>query len=316
MKRTLAILVIAVATALPAAAQTSQGIALYDQGRFEDAKRVLAAQPNDAQALYTLGRIAMAQNDPDKAEEYFKKAIARKPNVSDYHLALGNAYGQQAIRASVFGKASLAGKVKDELLRAVALDPNNIDARQGLIEFYVIAPSIMGGSETKAREQAEEIRKRDASAAHRAFARIYLGQKNKDLARKEYIDWVREQPNAAKSHYGLASFYLAVDKNYKAAGDEFEAALKVDPNFMPALFQIGHLAVLTSSNFNRGEEALKRYLAYKPKEDEPGLHRAYYWLGGIYEKQGNKVAARQNYQASLRLNPSAKEVNEALKRVS
>lgn len=316
MKRTFAILAVALALALPAAAQTAQGVALFEQGRYEEAKRLLTAQPNDPQALYTLGRIAVAQNDADKAAEYFEKAIAKKPNVSEYHLWLGNAYGQQAIKASMFGKASLAGKVKDEFLRAVELDPNNVEARSGLVEFYVMAPGIMGGSETKAIEQANEIRKRDAGAGHRAFARIYVGQKKLDLARKEFVDAVREEPNSPKPHYSLGNYYLSVEKNFKAAGDEFEAAIKLDPNYMPAVFQIGHLAVLTSSNYARGEEALKRYLTYKPKQDEPGLHRAYFWLGGIYEKQGNKAAAKQNYQASLRLNPSAKDVAEALKRVS
>ncbi len=52
-----------------------------------------------------------------------------------------------------------------------------------------------------------------------------------------------------------------------------------------------------------------------PKQDEPGLHRAYYWLGSIYEKEGRKAEARQSYTTSLRLNSSQKDVAEAMKRV-
>ena len=48
-----------------------------------------------------------------------------------------------------------------EFEKAVKLDPNYIDARFGLMEFYLMAPRLMGGGADKAREQAVEIRKRD-----------------------------------------------------------------------------------------------------------------------------------------------------------
>lgn len=44
---------------------------------------------------------------------------------------------------------------------------------------------------------------------------------------------------------------------------------------MPAYFQIGHVAALAASNFARGEETLKKYLAYRPKDDEPSVARAH-----------------------------------------
>ena len=65
-------------------------------------------------------------------------------------------------------------------------------------------------------------------------------------------------------------------------------AVKLDPNYMPGWFQIGHMAALSGTNLQRGEEALQKYLAYTPKQDEPQHYRAYFWLGGIYEKQGKK----------------------------
>jgi len=38
---------------------------------------------------------------------------------------------------------------------------------------------------------------------------------------------------------------------------------------MPAYFQIGHVAALVGASLARGEQALKKYLTYRPKEDEP-----------------------------------------------
>src|SRR5262249_36966662 len=158
--------------------------------------------------------------------------------------------------------------------RAVELDPNNLDARTGLIEFYMLAPGIMGGDEKKALQQAAEIKRRDAMRGHQAFAYIYGRQKKPDLARKEYVDAVKENPNSPKSHYWLGISFLTADKNYKAAAEEFEMAVKLDPTYMPGWFQIGHMAALSGANLQRGEEALQKYLAHTPNPDEPPLYRA------------------------------------------
>jgi len=279
---------------------------------------LLAQSPSasgEADSLFNQGQAALAAGDADKAVGYFEKAVAKKPSSSEYHQWLGEAYGTQAQRASMFSQASLAKKTQAELERAVQLDPNNLEARSDLIDYYLMAPGFMGGSGEKAREEANEIRKRDPLAGHRALARIYSHDKQPEQARNEYVAAVREQPASPKAHYALALYYFG-EKNWKAAQEEIEATLKIDPAYMPAVFQIGHLAVLTSSNYARGEEALRRYLAYKPQHAEPPLGRAYYWLGGIYEKQGKKAEARQNYAQSLKLIPGAKDVTEAMKRVS
>jgi tetratricopeptide (TPR) repeat protein len=274
----------------------------------------LYAQTPDPVAVQA--RALLSTNQAEKAADLLEKAVAAKPNDAVRHYLLGEAYGSMAQQASMFRAASLAGKVRDEFAKAVQLDPNMTDARFGLMEFYLQAPSIMGGDETKAREQAMEIRKRDALMGHRAFAVLAMAKKDVAAARVEYVAGVRENPASAKAHYAYAAFLMTADKNFKGALDEFDASLHADPNYMPAVFQIGHVAAISGTNFARGEESLQKYLAYKPATDEPGLHRAHYWLGVIYEKQGKKAEARTRYQTSLRLLSGQKDVTEALKRVS
>jgi TolA-binding protein len=184
------------------------------------------------------------------------------------------------------------------------------------MEYYQAAPGIVGGSKEKAQQQLAEIKKRDRIIGHRAAAQFLINDKKINEARNEYITSVREDGNNPKSHYGLGIFYLSVDKNNKGATDAFETSVKVDPNFMSGWFQIGHMAALMGTNFARGEEALRKYLAYTPKHDEPPHARAHYWLGQIWEKQGKKADAKAAYTKSLQLNPSQKDVSEALKRVS
>lgn len=302
--------------ALPLGAQVPQAVALMNQARYDEAKKLLAPMTTDAAALDALGRIAMAQDDADRAAELLQKAVALRPNVALYHYHLGEAYGNQALKAGLFGKASLAGKVRDEFAKAAELDPNFIDARLGLIDFYTMAPSMMGGSETKALAEAAEIKKRDAFQGHRAYARVYVREKKPDLARKEYQDFVREQPQSARAHYLFGAFVTANDKNYKLGFEELETAIRLDPAFMLSWFRLGTTAALSGAQLPRGEEALRKYLAYQPKENEPSLGDANYYLGLIYEKQGKKAEAKQAFAAALRYAPASKTISEALKRVS
>lgn len=276
----------------------------------------LMALPLFAQGTFLeQGKAAMARNDADTAAALLEKAVAQNPKSAEAHLWLGNAYGSQAEKASIFGQASLAGKTKDEFEKAVELDPNLLDARVGLIQYYTFAPGFMGGSYEKAFAQVEEIRKRDPLKAHRSAAIIYTHQKKTDLAKKEYFDEVKEFPKSPRAHLDLGQFYSA-DKNYKSASEEFETALKIDAAYMSAYFFIGRLAVLSNENLAHGEEVLRKYLTYTPKTDEPPLARAHYWLGQIFEKQGKKAEAKTSFATSLKLNPNQKDVAEALKRVS
>src|ERR1700682_5084667 len=130
--------------------------------------------------LVAKGVAAMQAGDDDKAIDLLKQAAATSPKNAEDHCHLGEAYGEAAQKAGVFSQMSLAMKVREEFETAVALDPNNLDARMALVEFYLRAPGIAGGSVEKARQQAEEIRKRDALEGHHAMARIHNYEKKPD----------------------------------------------------------------------------------------------------------------------------------------
>jgi len=251
-----------------------------------------------------------------KAVEILEKAVAAKPNDARRYYWLGSAYGIAGREASMFKAISIAGKARDAFEKAVELDPNFIDARFLLLEFHLMAPGVMGGDEDKAREHAVEIKKRDAIAGHRAFALIAESKKDLKAARAEYAAAVRESPDSTKPRYWYGVFLMIHEKNYAASGEQFDAALRIDPNYMPAHFQVGHLAALSGVNLARGEEGLKKYIATNVPVENLPIHRAHYWLGLVYEKQGKKVEARSQFRESLRLRPDNKDAKEALKRVS
>lgn len=276
---------------------------------------VLAVPARAQTSLFDQGDAAMRRGDFATAADLFSKAVAQAPKDANYHYWLANAYRSLASAANIFKAMSLAGKIRQHYETAVELDPDHLQARMALLEFLSHAPAIAGGGEKKAIEQANEIRKRDALMGHLAFLRIYTFAEKPDLARKEVADAVREQPSSPQAHYWKGVYLIRI-KELAGARDEFETSVELDPGYMPAWFQIGHVAALTGNNLARGEEALKRYLAYRPSLEEPWLDRAHYWLGGVYEKQGRKAEAKAAYTAALRLNPTSKDAADALKRLS
>ncbi len=265
--------------------------------------------------LIEQGRAAISRGDSDAAIEILEKAVAQSPKSAEAHFTLGSAYGAKVQAGGMLAAAKYASSIKDEFEKAVALDPRYVEARFGLVQVYAGAPGIMGGSYEKALEQAKEIKAIDPIFGHRAYAFIYSQQKKLDLAEKEYADAIREQPNSPKAHSYFGQYRANVEKNYTAAFAELETAVKLDPNYMPAFYHLGRAAAQANTNLARGEEALKKYLAYTPKENEPALANAHYWLGAIYEKEGRKAEAKQAYQAALMLNPALKLASEALSRV-
>lgn len=260
------------------------------------------------------GRAAMERDEHDKAIDLFSKAIALQPNHAESHYLLGLAYGEVAQKANVLKQASLAKKTRASFERAVELDPNYTDARFALISYYLIAPGFMGGGDDKALAQAAEIRKRSAIDGHRAYARVYMHQKKTDLARKEYVDAVREQPTSARAHYLLGAF-LMNEQNWTGSLHEFESAVKLDATYMPSYLRIGQHAARSKSNYARGEESLRKYLTHKPAENEPSLAAAWYWLGHLQQVQGKTAEARQSYRNAQKLAPNDADIKAALKKL-
>lgn len=140
-----------------ASPKTGEGIKLFEAGKRSEARVALEAA---------------ARDDPkdalDGAVLWLEKAVALDATSSENQLWLGRAYGSQAIKANVFKQASLAGKVKTAFEKSVELDANNLDARFGVIDFYLQAPGIMGGSVEKAREQAARAEEGRTIARHDA----------------------------------------------------------------------------------------------------------------------------------------------------
>ena len=76
----------------------------------------------------------------DGALPLAQHAVELDGRNSDYHLKLGQIYGELAARASYFSAVPLAMKFRKEVEIAIELDPRNLDALDSMMQFKFQAP--------------------------------------------------------------------------------------------------------------------------------------------------------------------------------
>ena len=269
--------------ALPPTSLT-EAIGLFQARKLPEAQaafaKIAAVEPKNAEAASYLGLLALMRNDSEQAVQWLEKATQLAPTNSYYCRLLGDAYGQSAGKAGVFSKFGFAKKCLACYDKTIALDPNNLDARNGRVEYYRQAPAIVGGGMDKAYAEAAEIRRRDPLRGASVLGNLYIGEKKYTEA------------------FALVDELIAQNPANKAL-----------------LYQVGRLAALSGQQLERGESALKEYFQHTPAPDEPPLYNAHWRLGTLYERKGDKAAARAEYETALQLQPGYGLAQNALKKL-
>ncbi len=310
------LLILLIATQSFAQSNIEKAKKLWESKNNTEAKKILSTINNDskdyAAAQYYLGRIACDENVFDDASDYLEEAVDANDKIAEYHLWLGNTYATIAQNANILKQGMLAPKMKSEWEKAISLDPTLINARQSLIQFYLQAPSFMGGSIDKAKEMAIEIGKTKPAEGHLQLGNIFLKENNPIAAEKEYNEAIKVDPVYSPI---LGSFYVT-QQQFDKAFSCFEDAIKKNPEDFGTIYQIGKTSAISGLKLERGKECLMKYLAYQPKQNEPSHAGANMRLAQIYEKQGNKLEAKKLFESAFKADPSLKLAKEGLERVS
>lgn len=277
------------------------------------APSLLSAQAG--RAAFEEGRRLMSANDPAKAEKEFERAIRLEPNVSDYHLWLGNAVGQQAQTASVLRQPFMARRIKAQFEKAVELDPRSIEARDGLIGYYLQAPAVMGGSPEKAREQARAIAALDVVQGYMATARIAWHDKDTVATERAWRSALTAIPDSVTPVINLAIRLHGWNRSTDAFA-LFDGFLTRHPTSVPARFQYARLAALTGTNVPRGERYLRDLLADNSWVSNgwfPPRAAIHARLGDLLRHQGKKEEARASYNTALSLDGNSQIAKDGLR---
>lgn len=261
----------ATAWAASSGASTEFGRAaeLYERADYRAAVSMLLTLPAKTAAGYALiGKAYYMDGEFRNATNYLEKAVIEDPRNSEYHDWLGKTYGRRAEEASFLTAFSYAKKTHLSFEKAVALDPNNLEALGDLFEYYLQAPAIVGGGVEKAANVALSIGRLNQPEYHYALAR--LAEKRQDLPKveKELRTAMKLGPGEIGRVIDLARF-LYKQGCYEESEDLFRRADQIAPDSPKLVFARAAAYIDTRRNLDQAKALLRRYAELPITPDDP-----------------------------------------------
>lgn len=291
----------------------SAGIRLIGERRYSAAQTMFeqAVEKNgkNAEARYYLAMSLMLQQKFDEAHDEIDEAIDLDENTARYHLLRGQILGQKAMSANVVSQGILAPKIKNAFLRASELDPSNVEARQALYNYYVMAPGFMGGSNEKAFDQAAAVVKLDPFRGYMLLANYYQRvKKDTAEAEKQIKKAIQAEPERGGGYKNLGYFYMRQGK-YSEAYAQMQRYIDVEPKNPDSYDSYGDV-LKEERNFDR---AIEKYLYALSLDKKFGA--SIYSLGECYESKGLKQKAKETFQWFLTVEPQGRRAEAAQKKL-
>jgi len=288
---------------------------MFEAGQYRQvqtaSQAALAAAPKDPSLHYWLARSSYELGSYDTAMRAAEEACRLDPQQSDFQMWLGRAYGRKAeIESSFF----LARKTRRALETAVKLDPANIPARRNLVEYYVEAPWILGGSKDKARQQVEAVTALDPLEGILAQADYFRETEQTAEAQKQYELMLGKRPEKIYFYLETLDFYEHQHDSMNMARvlGLARASFPRDPRL---LFYQAVVRVIGGMQLGQAEAELTQFLAeYPGSSDSVTQAEGHDWLGRVFEAQQKWEPAADEYRQALQLEPYRKRFRKSLER--
>jgi len=303
--------------------QLKEALALHHAGKLAQAQigyeAVLAADPQNAEALRLLGVVLTALGDANGALALFQRAVAAKHAFPEAWYSLGNvlqglgrsdealaAYAKALALRPVFPElhcnqgillASL-GRTKeaeDCYRRALTQEPRH------LVTLSRYSQLLRGkGRHAEALSLAQRMVKTAPQMAdtHNVLGLCLRAAGQVNEAAQCFLRALQLDPGFAEGYCNFGAMLL---DNGKAADalSIFEAALNIRPTYVEALLGAGN-TLLALRRPADAEQYFKRILA-----GEGGHALAHNNLGVLHLEQGRRIEAETAFRLSLKLQPAA-----------
>jgi tetratricopeptide (TPR) repeat protein len=273
------------------------------QGRIDESiatlQSILAANPNDGRADLLLCRAYYAEEQPDQAVAACEDALHTLSASTEAQDWMGRAYGMKADRSGPLAGFKLAHKVSAAFEQAVKLGPNNGAAVNDLSEFYINAPSVVGGGVDKALDLADRSASQLPQQAHRIRALVAEKHHDFTLAEHEFRAAI-DVANKPEAWVDLGHYYSRRKQDDQAV-DALKQALANDHAKDDALVDVASIL----HNMHREPQltllVLNQYLAGSAKSDAAPVVKVYVLLGKVLAEAGDKAGAKMEFQKALQL---------------
>lgn len=254
--------------------------ALMKQEQHEEVISIMEELPSASLSFdhYKVYVAAAASIDLDDAEDIAIQAVENLPDDPDIYLLHASIMGQQA-QTSVFSALSYASKALKSLKKAVTLAPSEPKYRLALMGFYLAAPSIAGGDEELAYQEAQSIAQLDKIYGHVALARYYQATGDSQKA----IEKLQVASESNPDNVNILDTYASVlvqNEKYSKAIEIYQKIInlplpqitenleEVKPEALEnekqlrlnSQYQIGRVALLGDVKHSEGITSLQQYL--------------------------------------------------------
>jgi tetratricopeptide (TPR) repeat protein len=265
--------------------------------------------PDDPLANFLLSQIRNAFGNREAPPKLAEKAVALAPNVAKFHRQMAEVIGVMAQQANMLRQLMLARRFQHEIDAALALDPKDLQALRDLMEFYLLAPGIVGGDQEKARSTAARITAIDLSEGYLAKARLAGFRKEAGRVEGLLKKAVEADPGNFRAREALATYELAPEhQNLDIAAAQGRDAIACDhgrvlgysilaevyaaqeswseldalletaeknvPDDLTPYFRAADRLLRTGRDPARAERYLRKYVSQEPEGNEPTLATA------------------------------------------
>ncbi|MHB2016764.1 MAG: tetratricopeptide repeat protein [Candidatus Xenobia bacterium] len=306
------------------------GVAYYEEGQYEPARRELRAalerNPKLFVALYFMGRLCADEQQVEEALRYYQSALEVAPDDPRPHAALAGLYRDQGQKEQAIGSYR----------RAITLDPENGELRCRLA--FLLADCGRVAEAIEEYRLATQLDPDNIEAWHQ-LGIILASQEQVEEAIAAFEHVTRLDPQNQQAFRWLGKLYARRNK-FGHAERALQTALNIEPQDPDLYAQLGTLyeaqrkeeqalkALRQSISLDAGNlEARTRLAALYLRYHQPGmaiqeleqaslhnpsnpnLHRQ---LGELYLSQNDLDNALRHFESAVALDPMAAEAHSRL----
>lgn len=256
----------------------------------------------------------LARSQVEQAYETALRWHEAEPENAQAAYWLGNTAGQMAMRSGMFKAMGFAKESRKGLEQAVALDPKNVDAQYALMQFYVMAPGVMGGDDEEAAVIAEKIAALSPVDGHRAKAQLCASAKDMEC----YLRGNQEALALAPAHrdaLGAVVANLLEKSDFDGADALIDKAREVDPTSVSARYQYAKWAAVSGRELEAGLTEIDALIALPHYPDRFSLSAAHWRRAQLLAKLKRKDDAIAAYEAALAIEPEFEMASQELEKL-
>jgi tetratricopeptide (TPR) repeat protein len=254
--------------------------------------------PEKAKAQHVArGQALLKEKKFQEAALEFRSALQIDEQLADAHWGLANVYeGLQRYQEAF-----------EEMKQTAELDPNNLDVRVKLGNYYLMGGQQSAAAVSEAERLAKEILQKNPNhiEGHILMGSVLFAQDHKPEAFAELNRAIEIDPQRVESYLSLARFH-AMMKDTATAAATFQRAISVNSSSALAHYEYGKFLV----QVNRADEAENEF--QRAVQVDPNNREARFVVASFYLVNKRYAKAEDAYKALAELDKDKPEGRSVL----